>query len=653
MDLMKKQKTSKCYGWRGKILRVNLTAKTIQEEDLPEELMTGYIGGSGLNARLLYDLLRGNPQTDALSPDNPLIFGCGPAVGTNFPCATRFTVTAKSPLTGIFGDSNAGGYFGIQVKKAGYDHIVITGASETPIALLIKEGTPAQLIDAQDLWGRDTYETDALIEKKFGACESARIGPAGEHLVRYANIFSGRKRVGANGRAGMGCVMGSKKLKAIIVSGSGTVPVADKNKLDELASRYREIWGKGPGTAANAEYGTLMLIAQIGAEVGIKNDQEKISEEQLNRYDLGEFITQYKRGKTACYRCPVGCSQKWGIDEGPYRGESGDKIEFGHYLHLGPLLGVFDFPSMFHLSDRINRLGMDCTQFGWNLAMAMECFQRGILGSEATDGIELDWGDVEMISRLMEKVASRDGFGDILAENIPEMIRRLGPAATPYGFHTKGMTFPYNRKEVLPMSLASSVAARGADHMKGHPFSGLVGAQEMLERIFGPDIPAEITDPRSPVAKGRVVWWHENYKMVMDSLGLCFIPIAATSIYGEPLILIEELGEIYQAITGKDAGTLFAAGERAYQVEKSFNALQGISRKDDIRQGTTRGQEDPIHHPGMLDEYYFYRGCSTEGLPTRKRLEESGLTDIADDLARAGKVANRECPPIEDLVAHT
>ncbi len=324
---MKKATATKHYGWRGKILQVNLNSKTIQEEDLSAELMTGYIGGAGINARLLYDRLRINPHVDALAPDNPLIFGFGPAVGTVFPCATRFTVTAKSPLTGLFGDSNAGGFFGVQAKKAGYDHIVITGASETPVALLITPGNPVQLIDADDLWGLDTYETDALIARKFGACESARIGPAGEHLVRYANIFSGRRRVSASGRAGMGCVMGSKKLKAIIVRGTGTVPVADKKQLDELVSRYRAIWGNGPGTAANAEYGTLMLIAQIGAEAGIKNDQGKISDEQLERYDLEEFLTNYKRGKTACYRCPVGCSQTWGINQGPFRGEHGDKIE--------------------------------------------------------------------------------------------------------------------------------------------------------------------------------------------------------------------------------------------------------------------------------------------------------------------------------------
>ncbi|MCX5895040.1 MAG: aldehyde ferredoxin oxidoreductase, partial [Proteobacteria bacterium] len=308
---MKKAKASKRFGWCGRMLQVDLSQGKIWEEDLPEELIKGYIGGSGINARLLYDLMRNNPSADALSPDNPLIFGVGPAVGTAFPCATRFTVTAKSPLTGIFGDSNAGGYFGIKVKQAGYDHIIFRGKSQRPVALLIEKGSPPQLVDASDIWGLDTYETDDYLQEKYGSCESARIGPAGENLVRYANIFSGRKRVGANGRAGMGCVMGSKKLKAIIVKSSGTMPAADKNKLDELISHYREIWGQGPGTAANAEYGTLILIAQIGAEVGINNDQAKISEKQLDRYDLEQFLAKYKDGKTACLRCPVGCSQKW------------------------------------------------------------------------------------------------------------------------------------------------------------------------------------------------------------------------------------------------------------------------------------------------------------------------------------------------------
>jgi aldehyde:ferredoxin oxidoreductase len=201
------------------------------------------------------------------------------------------------------------------------------------------------------------------------------------------------------------------------------------------------------------------------------------------------------------------------------------------------------------------------------------------------------------------------------------------------------------------MSLASSVATRGADHLKGHPFPAMIGLKDMLERIFGKDLPEEITDHASPVAKGRVVWWSENYKMLMDSLGLCFIPVVASDLFGDPLILFEEMGEIYQAATGCDPGTLFESTERSYQIEKCFNALLGITRKDDIRHGTRRGEQDPIHHPGMLDEYYTYRGCSSDGLPTRKRLEEIGLSDAADDLARQGKIGDSECPAISELLS--
>jgi aldehyde:ferredoxin oxidoreductase len=213
------------------------------------------------------------------------------------------------------------------------------------------------------------------------------------------------------------------------------------------------------------------------------------------------------------------------------------------------------------------------------------------------------------------------------------------------------MTFPYNRQAVMAMNLASSVATRGADHMKGHPFSALIGAKDMLERIFGKDIPEEIADSKSPVAKGRAVWWHENYKMLIDSLGLCFVPIVATTIFGDPLILFEEMGEIYEAVTGISPEKLFESTERAYQVERSYNTLLGITRKDDVRQGTTRGEEDPVNHPGMLDEYYLYRGCSKEGLPTRKRLKEVGLSDVVEDLTGNGKISEHECPSIDELLA--
>jgi aldehyde:ferredoxin oxidoreductase len=652
---MEKQtvKHKSIFGWRGRILRVDLSQSKIWDEELPREYMNKYIGGAGINARLLYDLMRSNPQADALAPENPIIFGCGPMVGTKFPCASRFTVTAKSPLTGIFGDTNAGGFFPVRLKQAGYDHVVIRGRAEKPVALLIEKDKAPRIVDATDTWGLDIYETDRMLQEKYGNCETARIGPAGENLVRYASILSGRKRISSNGRTGMGCLMGSKNLKAIIVKGSGTVPVADEKEVELLAKRYRDIWIKSPGTSLKREYGTLTLLYQIAEQSRVKNEQEQMTPEQLGKYDLEDYKQNYKTGQTACYRCPVACTQKWEISDGTYKGEKGDKVEYGHLFHLGPLLGIFDFPALLHLSDMCNRMGMDCIQFGFNVAIAMECFQRGILSTEQTGGVSLNWGDDRIVEQMMMQAAKREGFGDILAESAPGMISRLGPDAEPYGFHTKGMSFTYSCTFGLPMSLASSVATRGGDHLKGHPFSAIVGHREMLEKIFGKDMPDEIIDHKSPVAKGRVVWWHENYKMIMDSLGICFLPVVNSTVWSDPIILTREMGEMYQTITGRDPSGLFESAERAYQIERCYNTLLGLTRKDDIRKGTMRGEKNPINHPGMLDEYYVYRGCSSDGLPTRKRLHEIGLADVAEDLARNNKLAEQECPDISELLQNS
>ncbi len=641
------------FGWRGKILRVDLSQSKVWDEELSRTYMDGYIGGAGINARLLYDLMRHNPQADPLAPESPIIFGCGPLVGTQFPCASRFTVTAKSPLTGIFGDTNAGGFFPVRLKQAGYDHIVIQGRAERPVALLIEQGKTPAIVDAADVWGLDIYETDKKLHEKYGDCETARIGPAGENLVRYACILSGTKRTSTNGRTGMGCVMGSKNLKAIVVKGSGTVPVADEKAVEELSKRYHDAWLNGPGTTLKRQYGTLTNFSQIAEHIRVKNEQEPLTTEQIDAYDLDLFTNNFKTGQTACYRCPVACTQKWEIKDGAHRGDKGDKVEYGHLLHLGPHIGIFDFPAMLHLSDLCNRMGMDCIQFGYNIAIVMECFQRGILSTEATGGMKVNWGDDRVVEQLMLKTAHREGFGDILAENAPTMASRLGPDAVQYGAHIKGMSFPYSCTYALPMSLAASVATRGGDHLKGHPFAAIIGHEEMLKKMFGNDVPAEAGDHTNPVAKGRVVWWQENYKMIMDCLGLCFLPVINSNVWSDPLIMIREMGEMYQTITGRDPSGLFAAAERAYQIERCFNTLLGLTRKDDVRKGTLRGQKNPIDLPGMLDEYYEYRGCSNDGLPTRKRLLEIGLQDVAEDLAKDKKLSEQECPGIGELLKYS
>ena len=632
----------------GKILRVDLTSGKIWEEEVSEELKTGYVGGAGINAKLLYDALKDKPEADPLGPENVIIFGPGLLAGTSFPCTSRMTITAKSPVTGIFGDSNGGGFFPARLKQAGYDHVFITGQADKPVALYIEKGKKPEIVDASDLWGLDTYETDEAIQKKYGPCEAARIGPAGENLVRYANVFTSTKRTGVHGKTGMGCVMGAKKLKALIVKADGEIPLVNEEKSKELAKFYREKW-MGNATYGLREYGSFSLIPQNSMHTRINNQQVHITPEQLDAYDVGKLVDNYKTGQKSCYKCPIACTQILEVKEGPYKGEISEKIEFGHYTNMGPLIGIFDYPQLFHISNIANRMGFDCITFGWIVAMAMECYQRGIITTDDTWGMELNWGDVELVEELIKKIAYRDGIGNLLADSMPMILDKLPPEAREYGFHIKGLSFSYNCEQAVAMSLASSVATRGADHLKGHPFAAMIGLEDMLKQIFGDDLPEGTLDGASPVGKGRVVWWSENYKSLMDSLGICFIPVVSVDVFGDPIILFKEMGEIYEAVTGRSPEKLFEASERIYQLEKSFNALLGITRKDDIRTGTRRGKKDPIDHPGMLEEYYWYRGCSEDGVPTRKRLQEVGLSDVVDDLTSAGKIGKRECPEIASL----
>ena len=632
----------------GKILRVDLTSGKIWEEEVSEELKTGYVGGAGINAKLLYDALKDKPEADPLGPENVIIFGPGLLAGTSFPCTSRMTITAKSPVTGIFGDSNGGGFFPARLKQAGYDHVFISGQADKPVALYIEKGKKPEIVDASDLWGLDTYETDEAIQKKYGPCEAARIGPAGENLVRYANVFTSTKRTGVHGKTGMGCVMGAKKLKALIVKADGEIPLVNEEKSKELAKFYREKW-MGNATYGLREYGSFSLIPQNSMHTRINNQQVHITPEQLDAYDVGKLVDNYKTGQKSCYKCPIACTQILEVKEGPYKGEISEKIEFGHYTNMGPLIGIFDYPQLFHISNIANRMGFDCITFGWIVAMAMECYQRGIITTDDTWGMELNWGDVELVEELIKKIAYRDGIGNLLADSMPMILDKLPPEAREYGFHIKGLSFSYNCEQAVAMSLASSVATRGADHLKGHPFAAMIGLEDMLKQIFGDDLPEGTLDGASPVGKGRVVWWSENYKSLMDSLGICFIPVVSVDVFGDPIILFKEMGEIYEAVTGRSPEKLFEASERIYQLEKSFNALLGITRKDDIRTGTRRGKKDPIDHPGMLEEYYWYRGCSEDGVPTRKRLQEVGLTDVVDDLTAAGKIGERECPEIASL----
>ncbi len=640
-------------GWTGRILAVDLSKRKVTVEPLENEAYDRFIGGTGLNAYLLWKEVL--PEVNPLSPENPLIFGFGPLVGTQAPCGNRFTVTFKSPLTGIYGDSNAGGVFAPEVKFAGYDGVIIHGKAEKPVYLWI-HNDEVEIRDADHLWGKDTWETEVRIREDLGDPEvkTLCIGPAGENLVKYAVLVGSHNRVA--GRCGAGCVAGFKKLKAIAVRGTKEIAVHDSeslnnsfrdtaallNRPDNIAAQYYRRFGTNSAMFAHS---TLIGCAAV------RNFQDNVYE-KYGDIDGEAFEKNFKTGNRACFRCPLACDQAWEIKEGKFAGETGEKLELSTTMAFGVVVDNNDLASICHLQNLTGRLGLDVIELGDTLGMAMECWEKGILTEKETHGIRLNWGNVDAIVELTRMIALRQGFGQILAEGVKGAAELIGKGAPDYAMHVKGLGMTGEEvKTTQGWALAFAVNVRGGDHLKGCPLYERVPtdvSKEIARNVFGT---AEVANMRSPEAKGRAVWWQENQKALIDSLGLCsFIP-------RQILFLIrreQQFAPLYQlfvAATGSrmDFQEFLRCGERIVQIQRAFNAREGITRKDDTlpkRLLTEPAPSEPgkglvanLDHPSMLPEYYSFRGCDQNGLATRQRLVEVGLEEVADQLEKRNKLS--------------
>ena len=634
------------YGYRGRILRVDLSARTITTEALERGDLRSFVGGAGLNAWLLYQGVQ--PSLSPLDPSNPLIFGAGPLVGTGFPSSSRSTFTTLSPLTGIFGDANGGGFFGGAVKRAGFDHIVVLGASETPCCLVLRGDGEATLEDARALWGRDTLETHQMLQRAYPGGAAACIGPAGEQQVRYASIVT-NSTANSWARTGVGAVMGSKKLKAIVALGTDPVPVADPRGFSVLSRKVNEWAATSPSGRLFSKVGTTIHVGLLPA-LGYsfkQNGRLPVSVSEASRIDWTAFQQQTETRAHGCHSCALKCGKRYRVKAGEHAGEEGYRYDATYAHALGFNLGITDLGTLLHLGDLSNRLGFDIIEFSGSVGLAIDLFRQGVLDRGDTDGLELDWGAGRSIAILAGRVARREGFGAVLAEGSKRAAAAIGRGAETYSQHSKGMS------ETAPSSpalvLGYAVSPRGGDHMKaGIPILNMNRRNVDLSRqLFGGTSAG--ADPSSHVDKGRVVWWHENYKMATDCLGICFY--LTSTLLPTHKMLPEDLAEAYRVTTGldMDGEALLGAGERGVQVEKALNARLGIGRADDAF--TTRPERSAwsndvdLDHPGMLDEYYDYRGCSPDGLPTRLRLGALGLGAIADDLEREGRLGAVPCPP--------
>ncbi len=627
-------------GWAGKVIHVDLGSGSVSVEPLDGSLAAEYLGGTGFAARWLYDGV--GPETDPLGPDNLLIFAVGALTGTAFPQASRHVIAAKSPLTDIYGESHAAGHWGAELKFAGYDAIVFRGRSPRPVYLWVEDGS-IELRDASDLWGRTTYETEAMIREEAGDpfVKVASIGQAGENLVRFAGIFNDHGRAAA--RSGIGAVMGSKRLKAVAVRGHGSVELADPDRFMELFFDWRERMLSHPFTPDRVKYGTNNLVELMQAigrlpaynhREGVFDEWEKVSGERITR----EYLVAPK----ADFACLQRCGRFVRVPSGKYA-MVGKGPEYEGLDALGPNVGNSDVEALIYANHLCNQYGMDVISAGGVIAWAMESWERGLLTAEDTGGLELRWGDGDLIVQLVEMIAFRKGFGDLLAEGVYRASKKIGRGTEKYAMHVKKMEIAaQDGRAQKSMGLAHATSNRGADHLYAFPVLDEVGFEKEIVERFGERYLPEMTDRLNPKYKGIMVKELEDFCAVVEAVGVCK--------YGTvipPVFYYGDLADALTAATGVtyDEARLRLIGERIVNLQRLFNVREGITRRDDtlperftrepMPRGPSRGQVVELDQ--MLDEYYGHRGWDPEtGIPTRERLEALGLGREAEELAAAG-----------------
>jgi aldehyde:ferredoxin oxidoreductase len=629
------------YGWMGKILWVDLATGKIEEEPLSDRLRLNYIGGRGINSRILYDSV--GPRVDPLSPENVLIFGTGTLVGTIAPSAGRITATAKSPLTGILGDGSSGGHFSVEMKRTGYDHIVVTGKAVRPVYLWV-ENDHAELIPAEHLWGKTTSETDEEIHRELGdpIIKTASIGAGGENLVKYASLIF--ENCHAVGRTGIGAVMGSKNLKAVAVRGTKGVQVAHPDAFMRFTKELQERIVNSPGYNGLATYGTPLTTmgAYKKGWQSCKNSQtyewngvEKLDHTVLKR--------DYFVKELACTACPRHCNQAWEVRNGPYAGTRSAKIEYTAISLFGCGCLISDFDAIAKMNYLCDEYSIDILEIGNILNAAMEWYEKGLITKEDTDGIDLSWGNADSVIEMINKVARREGFGNLLAEGALRAAVKIGKGAEKYiTAHSKGMSYGTTDSRALKgYSLRLATSTRGADHLRGSGDIGEANPSPATRAIYKEKFGTEETAVASSYDKATVTAYGQDMCALVDSLELCKCNTGDTG----AAIDIKDLTHLFFLATGAltDEKAMSTAAARIYNVERAFLIREGITRKDDILggkwgsepipDGPCKGDRiDPEKFDKLLDEYYQVRGWDSIGIPTVSTLAALGLVDIAEDI---------------------
>jgi len=646
------------YGY-GKILDVDLSTREIKKRDISPHFAAEYIGGMGFGCKILYDEVGIN--VNPLSPDNIVVFSNGPLTGTHAPCGGRTEITTKSPLTEHIGTGNTGGMWGTRLKHAGFDVVIIRKQAEKPVYLWIDDDT-TEIRDASHLWGKDTWETSDILRYELVPSVEAQIsvlaiGPAGENLVRYACPLNDYYH--AASRSCAGAVMGAKKLKAIAVRGTGTVEIA---RPEEFKVATREARERIIQAFRARRVSTLEDQRKVDLERGClpaKNYQTGILSgwlETVNQHVAEKYVTK-KDG--TCYACPIPCFDLVEVKNGKYAGVIENRgLQPGVVFDWGAKCAINNLPAIWRCKELCQHLGMDYTAASNIIAFAIELTQRGIITSKDTDGIELDWGKEDEIIQLVQKIAFRDGFGNILAEGSLRAAERIGNGAEQYVMTIKGAEMgmlPDPRSGSKGWLFGTLTNPRGGDNVKNTHFladrynpNWWIDKFDMFEnfkeKIY--NIPShEISATWQ--GKPMLCKWFEDLYSVLNALGICFFPAGFELALGPTY-----LSKLFSTCTGWDTTPqeMMKLGEKVFTLFKSYTIRQGLNRKDDtwpdrffnepLPEGPAKGavlSRDTISQ--LLDEYYELRGWDKEsGIPTKQKLIELGLRDIAEDLIKHAKL---------------
>jgi aldehyde:ferredoxin oxidoreductase len=600
------------YGWTKKLLRVNLSTGESSIEEIDEQILHQFLGGRGLGTYLVYNEVP--PDSDPLGPENILAFCTGALTGVRVPTGGRSSMSTLSPLTGTVFDANSGSQFGVRLRWAGYDALVISGQASSPVWMEVNaEG--AQLHPADELWGQEIPEVVKHLKTKASAVAS--IGPAGENQVLFASIADENGR--SYGRGGVGAVMGSKNLKAIVAQGKDKPGIADKEVYDFVNYEASKMVNASPRTSQGLpEFGTSVLVNLMNwygvlpthnFQKGEFEAADKISGERLR----DEYLT--KRG--ACWSCPIGCKRNTKTER-----ESGEGPEYETIYALGSSLGIDDFDAIIEANYLCNRLGMDTISCGATIACAMELAERGLLDTE------LAFGRADLLLKTVEDVAYRRDLGDDLAQGSKRLATKYNAPET--AIQVKGLEFPaYDPRGMQGQGLLYATSNRGACHLRGNMLGPeLLGAPKMLDR-------------HAPSGKAGILIVMQHTNAVIDSIGMCkFVNFAIGDDF---------FARMMTSITGVDyeVQELQLAGERIWNLERLYNLRAGFNASDDnlpprfleqpLEEGGSAGHV--VHLDEMLAEYYRFRGWDTEGVPTQRKLSALGLEELGAFYMKEGNNA--------------